>query len=324
MDQVVEMDNLYLAWYKAAKGKQTDRAVIEYGKETGVRLSQLRKELMNGRCDTGNYHFFVIADPKVRTICAAPFEQRVMHHALMNICHHRFEKHLIRNTCATRKGKGTHAALHRATLYTKRFKWFVKADIRKYFDTIDHDILKNQLCKLFKDNVLLEVFFRIINSYEVQKSKGVPIGNLTSQYFANHYLSQADHFATEQLKTAGYVRYMDDILFFGNDRNQLMSQYRAFVSFVTETLQLEFKPVVHNTTASGVPFLGYKIFPYFVRLNLRSKRRFKKKIKAAYHKLHQQVWSEWDFQQHVTPLLAFVMKADTMRLRKHVLRKYEG
>jgi len=324
MYRIVEMENLYSAWLKAHEGKQGDPAVLDYEKNLDENLLRLKRDLMSGNAVTGNYHFFTISDPKVRKICAAPFSERIMHHALMNICSHRFEKHLIQNSCATRKGKGTKIALEKATFYTKRFRWFVKLDIRKYFDTIDHIILKNKLNTMFKDKDVIELFSDIINSYQADNLKGVSIGNLTSQYFANHYLSQADHYATEQLKTHGYIRYMDDILFFGNDKQLLISQCNAFISFVEKTLNLEFKQIVHDRTTGGVPFLGYRLYPYFVRLNRRSKKRFKTKMRAAYYNLEQRQWSESDFQQHVLPLLAFTEKADTLKLRKNVLQHIQG
>lgn len=321
---IVETDNLYMAWLKARKGKQRDRAVIDYEKNLDKNLLQLKKELITGNVVTGSYHFFTITDPKVRRICAAPFSQRIMHHAIMNICHNRFEKHLIFNTYATRKFKGTYAALDKARQQAKKYTWFVKLDIRKYFDSIDHGVLAGQLEELFSDSMLLSVLQQIIESYHVEPNKGLPIGNLTSQYFANHYLSVADHYATEQLQIKGYIRYMDDILFFGDEKELLTAQSKALINFVEKTLNLVFKQNVIDRTMGGVPFLGYKLFPYFVRLNTRSKKRFKMKMKAAFNNLKHDVWSESDFQQHVTPLPAFVEKADTQRLRHNVLRKYEG
>jgi RNA-directed DNA polymerase len=152
-------------------------------------LPALQRQILSGNVQTGNYRYFTIYDPKQRLICEAPFRQRVLHHALMNICHPFFEKVQIFGSYASRQGKGTYAALERAWYFNKRHLWFLKLDFRKYFDSLDHEILKNQLHRLFKDSDLLQIFERIIDSYCVEQNKGVPIGNLTSQYFANHYLA---------------------------------------------------------------------------------------------------------------------------------------
>lgn len=324
MTSIVDIDNLYLAWNKAKRGKQGQPEVLDYERNLDNNLMILKNDLLANTLELGNYHFFVITDPKVRRICAAPFSQRVLHHAVMNICHNRFEKHLIFNTYATRKFKGTYAALDKARQQVKKYTWFVKLDIRKYFDSIDHIVLQVQLEKLLNDSMLLSVLQQIIDSYHVEPHKGLPIGNLTSQYFANHYLSVADHYATEQLKIKGYIRYMDDILFFSDNKVDLLNQSDEFVSFVQNTLRVQFKPVVHQRTASGVPFLGYKLYPQFVRLNRRSKRRFVCKLKTAYKNLESEKWSESNYQQHVMPLIAFTKYAETLRFRKNVLQHIEG
>lgn len=130
----------------------------------------------------GDYHYFKVFDPKERSICAAAFNERVLHHALMNVCHPIFERAQIFDSYASRIGKGTYAALDRASHFTKRYKWFLKLDFKKYFDSIQHGVVKSQLQRLFKDQELLNIFNSIIDTYEVAPSQGVPIGNLTSQY----------------------------------------------------------------------------------------------------------------------------------------------
>ncbi len=322
--EIADPSNLMLAYMKARRGKMRKADVQEFERCLDENLQKLSDGILTDSVEIGNYHFFVIHDPKVRQICAAPFSERVLHHAIMNRCHDRFEKHLTHDTYATRKSKGTYAALNKASQYVKKFQWFVKIDIRKYFDSIDHSILKNLLSKLFKEDKLLKLLHRIIDSYQTGNGRGLPIGNLTSQYFANHYLSDADHFAREKLKIRGYLRYMDDMLLFGNDKEELLSGVRTFISFVEKTLKLNFKPLIHQRTAVGAPFLGYKLYPFTIKLNQRSKRRFLAKIKDYTDKLNARMWSEYDYQQHVTPLLAFTQFADTLEYRKNVLKNLEG
>lgn len=315
-EKIAENENLYKAWVKARKGKDEKENVLNFEKNLDKNLFSIKNQILSGDIKLGDYHYFTISDPKVRQICAASFPERVLHHAIMNICDKYFEKHFIFDTYATRKNKGTYAALDRAKYFIRNNKYFVKLDVRKYFDNIDHKILIKQLIKLFKDQKLIDIFQKIINSYSVSVGKGVPIGNLTSQYFANYYLSGADHFAKEFLKIKTYIRYMDDVIFFGNDKIILKQQYEKYKTFLDENLKLELKQLILDKSEKGVSFLGYKIFPFYIKLNKRSKLRFKRKAKEFKHKFENNQWAEKEYQQHLLPLLAFVDYADTFNLKK--------
>ena len=141
--------------------------------------------------------FFKVYDPKERQICAPPFREQVLHHAMMNICGCFFERFQINHSYACRKGKGTIAAINATKKYTKKYDWYLKLDVSKFFDSIHHGVLKQQLLRLFKEKEVLDIFGKIIDSYTTSPERGVPIGNLTSQYFANHYLAALDHFVKE-------------------------------------------------------------------------------------------------------------------------------
>ena len=184
-------------------------------------LEEIRRGLENETARIGAYSYFTIKDPKERIICAASFPERIIHHAVMNICEPYFERFQIFHSYACRKGKGQHAALLSAFHYAKSSPFFLKMDVRKYFDSIDHEILFNRLTRLFKDHRLLDLLSRIIDSYHTAPGKGVPIGNLTSQYFANHYLASFDHYVKETLGVKRYIRYMDDMLFFSSSPSDL-------------------------------------------------------------------------------------------------------
>lgn len=168
----------------------------------------------------------------------------------------------------------------------------------------------------------IAIFEKIINTYSVGDKKGVPIGNLTSQYFANYYLSNADHYAQEQLKVKSYLRYMDDILFFDNNKQDLLQKTNKFISFVEEKLKLNFKPVILARTNFGINFLGYKIYPHTVKLNKRSKKRFIDKFIEYENNLKTEFWTEKQYQEHILPLFAFVEYADTLGFRKRIIEKY--
>ncbi len=323
IDSVADMENLYLAYYKAQRGKLMKPSVLGYSKNLEENLKLLQKQIVEQTVEIGNYHYFTIYDPKKRTICASPFPQRVLHHALMNVCHPFFEKAQIFQSYASRIDKGTYAALAQAKKYQYRYKWFLKLDFRKYFDSINHDVLKIQIRRMFKDKQLLYIFDEIIDSYEVGKRSGVPIGNLTSQYFANHYLCAADHYAKEKLHEPAYVRYMDDIVMWHNSKEALLEVGKQFQHYTAQNLLLTLKPFCLNKNTKGLPFLGYLLYPNLVRLAQRSKKRFIQKSIAYQEKLESGVWSQQEYQAHAMPLISFTEHASAKAFRKKFYQQYE-
>lgn len=320
MPEIVEPDNLYYAFWKASKGKRQKRSVLEYQANLGANIMRLRQQLIDGGVAVGDYHYFKVYEPKERQICASAFRERVLHHALMNVCHQYFERALVYDSYASRKGKGQYKALERAKLNTKKHEWYLKLDVRKFFDSLSHGIIKKQLCRLFKEQELLGIFFQIIDSYEASPSRGVPIGNLTSQYFANHYLSGLDHYIKEELRVKAYVRYMDDLVLWSNEKEQLLSIQKAIEAYLIERLSLQLKPFALNKSVLGLPFLGYRVFPHYVRLLGASKKRFKKKLSTVDDAYKLGEWSESKCQRHSTPLLAFTFHASTLNLRQRLIQ----
>lgn len=322
--QIADPENLRIAFWKAQQGKSGKREVIGFSDHLDQTLLVLREQIISGEVKIGNYHYFTIHDPKERTICAASFPERVLHHALMNICHHVFEKYQIFDSYASRTGKGTYAALDRAKYFQKKYQWFLKLDVRKYFDSINHEILNKILSSRFKDKVLVGIFNKIINSYETSPLKGLPIGNLTSQYFANHYLAVADHFIKERLKIKCYVRYMDDMVLWHNDKERLINTRDEIYLFLRKELKLTLKPDCLNKTSTGLPFLGYRIFSDHLRLSKRSKTRYKQKIEKYCECLDQGRFSQSCFQDHILPMIAFTEHARALKFRKKNLEKIYG
>ena len=319
IEQIIEPENLRLAFWKARKGKSYSSAVAAYRKNLDANLVQLRRQISTGLVEAGQYRFFKIYDPKERQICAAAFREQVLHHALMNVCHDHFERVQVFDSYACRRGKGTYAALARAQEFTAKYPWFLKLDTRKFFERIHHNVLKEQLRQLFKDQRLLEILEKIIDSYEAHPERGVPIGNLTSQYFANHYLSGLDHFIKERLRFKAYTRYMDDQVLWHHDKWKLKEAQGIIRDYVQEELQCELKPEVLNRTRYGLPFLGYRVLPDHTRLLQRSKRRFIRKFQEIEEKYNSGEWSEAACQRHILPLLAFIRHADTKVFRENVI-----
>lgn len=319
-DKITDMDNLRLAYWKAKRGKSSKPDVLDFEANLDVHLLALREQLLTGSVSVGSYHYFKVFDPKERQICAAAFSERVLHHALMNVCHPFFERVQIFDSYATRIGKGTYKAIDRAKGFCRQYEWYLKLDVRKYFDSVSHQVLKGQLFRSFKDPHLLKVLYAIIDTYEVEPKKGVPIGNLTSQYFANHYLTVADHYAKEQLNIPAYVRYMDDMVLWHNNKTQLLEIGKKFEDFITHTLRLDLKPFCLNRSVKGLPFLGYILFPNRILLSQRSRSRFYQKLKQYERNYQQQYWNEQEYQRCLIPLLAFTERADASAFRGQVLR----
>jgi hypothetical protein len=276
MEKIADPDKLRLSFWKVQRGKSAKEEVMDYQKGLDKNLLTLREELLAGAASVGNYHYFKVQDPKERQICAAAFSKRVLHHALMNVCHDTFEKYQIHYSYASCLHKGTYAALKRASAFQQHYRWFLKLDVRKYFDSIDLQILNRLLTKRFKDHRLLIVFSDIIHSYHTQPHQGVPIGNLTSQFFANHFLAVSDHFVKENLHLNAYVRYMDDMMLWGHDKAELNRKGNLLAEFIGATLGLKLKPFCLNYSSKGLPFLGDAVYPNTIRL---SRNRFTKKLK---------------------------------------------
>lgn len=324
IEQIADMENLRLAFYKAQKGKADKRQVQAFRANLENNLLNLRKQLLVGNVRVGDYHLFKIYDPKERIVCAAEFSERVLHHALMNVCAPYFERQFIYSTCANREGKGAYFALDIAHKAMMHYRFVAKLDVRKYFDSIHHEVLILQLRRIFKDATLLSVFEQIVRSYAVTDNRGLPIGNLTSQYFANFFLSGLDHFAKEKLLVAEYVRYMDDILLFGDDKELLRLQVHHILLYANNRLLLEMKPPLLQLTSYKTAFLGYSLRGAKIGLTNRSKRRFVAKYQVARKMLNGGAWDEKQFQEHILPLFAFVRHAYSKQYRNRIIRMVEG
>ncbi len=287
-ERICDIQNLHEVYYKAAKSKKLTSEALAFNQNYENNLENLRLSLVNGAYSHGKYRQFTIIDPKERIISAAPFADRIIHHAVINVLEPVFERQFIFHTYACRKGKGPHAAARYAFKKAKSCKYFLKLDVKKYFDSIDHEVLKTLLCRIIKDRCCINLLFNIVDSFCVSSSdsknrKGLPIGNLTSQFFANYYLSPLDHFALEKLKPAGYVRYMDDIIVFENSKEQLRASFIEIKKFCDERLRLSLKIPVFGSCKDGVPFLGWNISCKKVGVLKNTKRRMKSRLKQIEH-----------------------------------------
>lgn len=273
---IADYKNLAIAAVKARKGKQFRCYAKSFFKDFDYNISILRKDILSQSAPYGLFKEFIIYDPKERTINAACFEDRIIHHALINFMEPVFEKALLPSVFACRKGKGTLAAVESVQQNIRRYPWYVKIDIKKYFDSIDHSILLALLNKKFKGDGAIRLICKIINSYHGDTGKGLPIGSLTSQHFANYYLNPVDRFITEALKARAHTRYMDDIIWWCGSSLECKDILKKVQEFLKEKCKLTVKNNIQiNKSIKGVSFCGFRILPGVLRLSKRRKTRYK-------------------------------------------------
>lgn len=321
LEQIAEPDILRLAFCKAARGKRNRAEVRLFQAQLHEELELLRRQLLTGEVAVGSYRFFTVFEPKKREICAAVFRERVLHHALMHVIEPIFERYAIDDSYACRKNKGLHAAVGRAKELSRRFPCCLKLDIAKYFDSIDHEMVMEMIARLIKDKKVLRIFNLIIDSYHTKPGKGMPIGNLISQHVANLYLGSFDHWVKEHLGVRGYVRYMDDFLLFGQDRERL----RTLLGQVEEYLMAKLKLTLHHDrqlhrTTTGIAYLGYRIFPDGIKLSAKSRNRFARKFRRYEDRYLRGEWDMETLNRHMTALIGFTAGADSTGFRRKVVR----
>ncbi|MBM3839284.1 MAG: hypothetical protein FJ398_15210 [Verrucomicrobia bacterium] len=320
LEAIADPENLRLAFWNASKGKRGHAVVRRFREHLDDEIEALRQDLLAECVKVGDYHFFDIHDPKPRRICAASFRVRVLHHAIINLCGPILDRTAIADSYACRAGKGRLADIERAEEFARRSGWFLKLDVRRYFDSINHELLKGLLRRRFKDQRLLVLLGRIVESYSTAPGCGLPIGNLTSQHFANYYLPPLDRFVKETLRRQCYVRYMDDFVVWGDNSADLKRGRDQVRNFLQSTLGLSLKNEGQiDRSGKGMDFLGYRIFPQTTRLSRRSKLRFRRKLKAYEGRWMAGEWTEETLQRHAEPLLAFVRGADSEAFRRAVL-----
>jgi len=319
-EQTVAFDNLLLAADKALRGQKHKPAAARFYFHLESELLRLQEELIGGTWRPLPYCVFSVCEPKPRQICASDLRDRVVHHAICNALDPIFERRMISDSYACRRDKGTHAAVKRAQEFARRFDFFLQFDVRKYFASVEHAALKELLRRLLKDERLLALLDRIIDHPlpGSEAGRGLPIGNLTSQYFANLYLGELDHFVKERLGVKGYVRYMDDGLLFGDEKPALHEHLAATRDFLGDRLKVELKEEAVRLAPvwSGISFLGFRVFPGVIRLCGDKWSRFRRMVRereAAY--LAGEI-DEEELARSVASMIGHAQHADTLAARR--------
>lgn len=322
--QVTSFENLLTAHHKARRGKRTrcDVALFELDLESNIFALQtaLRKKTFK----PGPYKQFTIIDRKPRVISAAPYNDRVVHHALMNIVEPLWDRSFIDDCFACRPGKGVHRAVDRYQKWAKRYPYVLKLDVVKYFSSIDHAILKAILARRMGDGDALKLFYLIIDSSvpnhaATQPVKGVPIGNLSSQFFGNLYLDALDHFIKEVLKAPAYLRYVDDLILL-SDNKQDLYEYRRVISSEMAKLALRLHPTKCQIlrTADGVDVFGYRVWPNRRRLRAYNGHQFKRRLHGMARQYNRGKLSFGEISPRIASWIGHAKHGQTFKLREHI------
>lgn len=272
---IADWDTLTAAFHRAALGKARRPEVRAFRANLDHELVALRDAILSGEPGCRPMRAFRIFDPKPRLIHAPAFRDRVLHHALIAHVGPVIERSLIFDSYACRLGKGTVAAVQRCQHFARRFAWYGQIDIRAYFASIDHQVLQRLLARRFKNRSLLSFLAAIVEGHATQAGKGLPIGALTSQHFANFYLDGADRVLSEDQRVRGLVRYMDDTVWWADNKEAVRQTLLAVSDFLRRERRLKVKPpAVIGQSSHGVSFCGFRILPGAILLSRRRRQRY--------------------------------------------------
>lgn len=302
--EIYDFENLYSAWEEARKGKRYREEVLKFTNNLEENLINIQNHLIYGTYKTGRYKPFYVYEPKKRLIMSLPFEDRVVQWAIYRQLYPLLDKTFIFDSYACRKGKGTHAAADRLQYWLRQTErkheryYYLKLDISKYFYRVDHEILLNILRKRIKDDRLMHLLGKIINCEDTKfglpvgmeadavpvedrlSEVGMPIGNLTSQMFANLYLNELDQYVKHKLRLHYYIRYMDDVIILHHDKRYLGEVKGLVEAFVNEKLNLHLNnKTTIRPTSMGIDFVGFRIWATHRKLKKKTARKIKMRIK---------------------------------------------
>lgn len=339
--RLCQWENLLEAYRKAARGKRGHSAAATFEYRLGDRLLALQNELMRHTYRPGAYVHFHIHEPKRRKISAAPFRDRVVHHALCNVIEPRYERLFIPDSYANRVGKGTHRAVDRPQQLARRYRYVLRADVVRHFPSIDHQILLQTLRRVVSEDdvmALLEVVIAsgagvLDDEYQMVwfpgddllaacRPRGLPIGNLTSQFWSNCYLHPFDQFVTRELRCGAYLRYVDDFALFSDSKRELWAWKRAVVERLAR-LRL----VIHDEAAQvvpvtcGIPWLGFVVYPTHRRVKARKVRGATRRLAERLDAYRAGQISFGELDASVRGWVNHARFADTWGLRRHMFAR---
>lgn len=323
-NKIIRFKNILDAWHEFKKDKKTKLDVLEFEYNLEENLLTIQRSLINQSYQHQGYKKFYIKDPKMRLIHKATVADRLIHHLVSTYLEEIFEGEFITHSYSSRKNKGTHRAVltlqEMATRISNQGKicWVLKLDIKQFFASVNHNILITILSKKTADEDFINLLIKIIQSFP---NKGIPIGNLTSQYFANIYLNELDQFITKQIRITYYIRYADDFIILSDDRQYLLNLIPKIEQFLKSRLDLTLHPqkISLRKFKSGIDFLGYIVFPSHVLPRTKTKRRLIKKILQKINQYKNDEITEEKLKETINSYLGYLSHANTYQFRKKLL-----
>ena len=332
-------ENLWLAYRKAAKGKRGRAAAALFEFKLADNLLQLQEELIDGSYRPGPYTHFEIHEPKRRLISAAPFRDRVIHHALCNVIEPAFERSFIDHSYANRKGKGTHRAINACQRWLKQYPYVLQCDLRQFFPSIDHTILRRVLNRQIQAGQTRELIAQILcsgegvltNEYDTvyfpgddliagMRPRGLPIGNLTSQFWANCYMNPFDQFVNLELGCTAYLRYVDDFALFAHDKKSLWGWKEAIVERLAQMrLTVHAGSAQVEKSAAGMRFLGFVVYPQYRHLLRRKGINYQRRLKRLLDLYKAGQIERAEVQHSIRGWINHARYADSWGLRRTIL-----
>jgi hypothetical protein len=333
--RIIAWENLLQAYRQAARGKRGRAAAAAFEFQVADRLLALQEELQEGTYQPGAYRHFTIHEPKRRKISAAPFRDRVAHHALCNVIEPLFEARFHPHSYANRLGKGTHRAIDRLQGYARQFPYVLRLDIVQHFPSLDHAVLKEELFRVIRDeqvrwlvDVILAGGAKVLDDeYEMVyfpgdtlldrlRPRGLPIGNLTSQFWSNRYLNPLDWFVTRELGCRAYLRYVDDFALFAGSKPQLWAWKARIVAYLSRLrLTVHGRSAQVTPVTGGIPWLGFVVYPEHRRLKRRNVVQFRRRLQRNISLYRQGVISFAELDAGVQGWINHVRYGDTWGLR---------
>lgn len=326
--ELITKENIFRGWKEFRVGKKKRKDVVAFECNLAENLNDLYLSLKQKTYKPGSYTAFYVKDPKVRLIHKALVVDRVVHHIVSGVLEKIFEPTFFAHSYSCREDKGTHkgiAALQKMARKVShnntRTCWSLKFDVRRFFASVNHQILLRILTKKIADEDSLDLLTKIIESFSSNETedptseKGIPIGNLTSQIFANIYLNELDQFIKHGIRVEYYIRYADDFIVLSDDKTYLEDLISPIEKFLQFNLKLELHPdkIVFRKLASGIDFLGYIIFPHYVLPRAKTKKRLLRKIRSRILEFKTGKISEEKLNQTVQSYLGYLTHANTYK-----------
>ena len=323
-NNIISLENIFSAWKEFKKEKSRKKDILEFQFNLEDNIFQLHKELRDKIYQHSDYTSFYINDPKLRYISKACVKDRALHQAIFRILYLIFDKSFIFDSYSSRINKGTHSAVSRLKIFCNKLSknnnqniFVLKCDIRKFFDSIDHNILLELIKRRMSDKNTIWLINQIVRSFEKEKNKGIPLGNVTSQLFANIYLNELDQFIKHKLKIKYYLRYADDFVILGYDNNHLIELIPKISNFLKNNLELKLHPhkVEIRKFSQGIDYLGYIILPHHKTLRTKTKKRMFKKIKVKKEELNSNLITQEKFDASLNSYLGILKHCDGYKVK---------